>query len=368
MKKKMIAFLLAGLVLLLAGCGAASSSSKAVNRMEAAGDYAWEAPAAAEEAYWDAPMEAAGEYYGGDMYYDDYAAYEYSSNQAAYSGGTSAASLSAGSGTTAETAQADPAKLIYTADMEMETMDFDAAVSSLKALTDALGGYYESSSVTESGSTRRAYYTVRVPAGNYRAFLDYAPGDNCHVLSQQEYTEDVSESYYDTAGRLETQQTKLARLQELLKQARDMEDIIVIESAISETEEIIDRYSGRLRHYDALVDYSTVNVSLREVKVYEPEPDPTYGMRLGSAFVEGFKSFGRGLGNILIALAYSWLWLVLIAAIVVLVLWLTRNRRAAAKERRAQEKAARASAPPPAWSTPETAPAPDEEAGEKPEE
>ena len=231
------------------------------------------------------------------------------------------------------------AKLIYTADLEMETKSFDEAVSMLAKLTANFGGYYESSSISESGSTRRAYYTVRVPADKYRAFLDSVDGELFHVLSQQEYTEDVSEYYYDTAGRLETQKTKLARLQELLLQAEDMADIITIEDAISETEEMIDRLSGTLRRYDALVSYSTVDITLREVKVYEPEPDPTYGSRLGGAFVDGLKDFFAGIGNILVALAYCWLWLVVIAAIVVLILWLTRKRRAAAKAERAERRA-----------------------------
>ena len=120
-----------------------------------------------------------------------------------------------------------------------------------------------------------------------------------------------------------------------------MEDIITVESAISETEEMIDWYSGTLRRYDALVSYSTVDISLREVKVYEPEPDPTYGNRLGTAFTDGLKGFASGLGDILVALAYSWLWLVLIAVVVVLILWLTRKRRAAKKAARAEKKAAR---------------------------
>lgn len=225
------------------------------------------------------------------------------------------------------------AKLIYTAELDMETLEFENAVDALAELTAECGGYFESSSVSDRGSARWAQYTIRIPAEQYRAFLDKA-GDACHVLSLNEYTEDVSEAYYDTAGRLETQQTKLDRLQALLAEAESMEDIIQIESAISETEELIDRLSGTLRHYDALVDYSTVTVYLEEVKVYEPEPDPTYGSRLGTAFTDGWHGFVNGLGDILIALAYSWLWLLLIAGFLVLILWLTRRRRAARREAR----------------------------------
>ena len=255
---------------------------------------------------------------------------------------------------TLDASRENGAKLIYTANLELETLEFDQAVSDLAALTAKCGGYYEQSSVTESGSIRRASYTVRVPAQNYRAFLSQV-GELCHLLSLNEYTEDVSEMYYDTAGRLDTQRTKLSRLQALLAQAESMEDIITIENAISETEELIDRLSGTLRHYDALVDYSTVDIYLREVKVYEPEPDLAYGTRLGGAFQEGWQGFVSGMGDILVALAYSWLWLLLIAGVVALILCLTRKSRAAKKAERTERMAAkltRNAAPPAVYSQP----------------
>ena len=331
MKQRILALLLAALALalLLTGCGGRGSSAAADSLL---------AKGAARESYSYSDGTNYAAAYEEDMY--EYAAEEeYAPAEAYWSDSAAAAPAPAPASAPAQaTEEQTVQKLIYTADLNMETLEFDAAVDALAGLTASCGGYYESSSVSDQGSYRWASYTIRVPAANYRAFLDRA-GEQCHVLSLREYTEDVSETYYDTAGRLETQRTKLARLQALLAQAESMEDIIVLESAISETEEIIDRYSGQLRHYDALVDYSTVSVYLEEVKVYEPEPDPTYGTRLGTAFQDGLDGFAEGLGDILLALAYSWLWLLLIAAIVVLVLFLTRKRRAAHKAARAERKA-----------------------------
>ena len=364
-KKRNIALVLSFILIaaLLCGCGAKSSSGRSEAYYdEPAYDYyvADSAPAQAAQTYafFDGGYPAAEEAY---EYYGDM---EEPAAEAPVPNPNPPVDNQ-------QNVTVNSAKLIYTADLEMETKSFDEAVSGLAKLTSNLGGYYESSSVSESGSTRRAYFTVRVPAEYYRAFLDSVAGELCHVLSQQEYTEDVSEYYYDTAGRLETQKTKLGRLQELLLQAEDMADIITIEDAISETEEMIDRLSGTLRRYDALVSYSTVNITLREVKVYEPEPDPTYGSRLGGAFVDGLKDFFSGIGDILVALAYCWLWLVVIAAIVVLILWLTRKRRAAAKAAREERKARKAvqkealEANPPQYSAPA---APEEPEAPKDEE
>ena len=112
------------------------------------------------------------------------------------------------------------AKLIYTASLEMETTAFDDAARGLTALTEQCGGYFESSSVENYGSGyRTGTYTVRVPAGQFSAFCQKA-GQLCHVLRQNSAAQDVSEAYYDTAGRLKTQQTKLERLQALLARRR----------------------------------------------------------------------------------------------------------------------------------------------------
>ena len=51
-----------------------------------------------------------------------------------------------------------------------------------------------------------------------------------------------------------------------------MEDIIALESALSETELQIEYLTGSLRRYDSLVGYSTVNLQLREVyRLAQPE-------------------------------------------------------------------------------------------------
>ena len=322
--KRTLSFVLAVLMLavLLAGCGRTYNSGYR----------------AEEKAYYEPEADIA--YEDSDFDYG-YAAME--SNASALAPAPrpepEAAELSAA----VEEPERNPQKLIYTADLEMETLEFEAATEALAELTESVGGYFESSQRSDSGSYRWASYTVRVPADNYRLFLDQV-GEGCHVLSLGENTEDVSEYYYDTAGRLETQRTKLGRLQELMEEAESMEDIIVLESAISDTEELIDMLSGTLRHYDALVAYSTVDIYLKEVKVYEPEPDPTYGERLGSAFTDGLKGFAEGMGDLLVVLAYGWLWLLLIAAAVVLVLLLTRKRRAEGRRLRAERKAAREAA------------------------
>ena len=221
---------------------------------------------------------------------------------------------SAGSGAAVETGR----KMIRTAELQLETTEFDAAVEGLNALTEQMGAYYENSSIgTRGGNYRWAEYVVRVPAEHYDAFLNQA-GELCHETWRNARQEDVSEIYYDTAGRLKTQQIKLERLQELLSRAEVMEDIITIENAISETEQRIDDLSGTLQHYDARVDYATVYVYLNEVyKLSNVEEVPEgFGNRLSNAFTKGWKNFVDNAEDLVVSIVYNWMGWLIFAAVV----------------------------------------------------
>ena len=237
-----------------------------------------------------------------------------------------------------------PQKLIRTAWLELETTEFEEAVQGLTTLTETVGGYFENSSVANRGNgSRWGNYTIRVPAEQYEVFLNRA-GELCHETWRETSQEDVSEVYYDTAGRLKTQQIKLERLQALLAQATAMEDIITIESAISETEWNIDNLSGTLRRYDAKVDYATVNVNLNEVyKLSNVETVPeTFGQRLGNAFGNGMRNFVDNVEDLVVFVAYNWIgiliWIAVIAVVVVVVRRKTRRIRLPKLGRKTVEK------------------------------
>ena len=220
-------------------------------------------------------------------------------------------------------------KMVYTANMDLQTLSFDQADSDISALVEEMGGYFEQRSISNrSSGYRYAEYTVRVPAEKFNDFCSQM-GTLCHLVYKNESADNITESYYDTQSRLVTAQTKLERLQELLRRAESMEDIITIESAISETEWTIENLTGTLRTYDSLVGYSTVYMSLSEV--YElagqGQAPVTFGDRLGESFLDGLKAIGRTAQNFAVWLAYSWFWLLIVVVIVIVVIRRLRRRK-----------------------------------------
>ena len=303
MKKTIPALLLA--LLLLTGCGGSAPMDNA-----------------ATESMTQNGSAAGGAYdTGGDYGWLDSAAPELPKEES-----SSAVTES----TTGNSSAVQNAKMIYTADVTLQTKEYDAAAAALNALVAELGGYFETRELNQGGTYRSMFCVVRVPADQFTPFLDRA-GTLANMTYRSEHADNVSEAYYDLEVRLTTQRTKLQRLQELLAKAENMEDIITIESAISETELQIEYLTGSLRHYDSLIGFSTINLSLHEVYRLstEDETPVTFGDRLSSAFKRGFERGVSDLEDFIISVARNWMSLLIWAGVItVAVVVILRRKRA----------------------------------------
>lgn len=221
------------------------------------------------------------------------------------------------------------AKMIYRASIEVQTQDYTTSETAITELVKSCGGYFESKSLSNrSSGYRYGEFTVRVPAAEYEHFCEQV-GSLCHVTYMSSSAENITEEYYDTDSRLKTAQIKLERLQELLSKADNMADIITIESAISDTEYEIESLSGTLRHYDALVDYATVSLTLSETyKLDENEGAPlTFGARIARAFTNGLRDTGVFLEDLAIGIANNLVFLAVLAALAVVVVRAVRKKK-----------------------------------------
>lgn len=235
----------------------------------------------------------------------------------------------------------DPnAKIIRTATLTLQTIDFDQSVKDLAALTEANGGYYETAQI-EGGSyydnhaRRSAYYIVRIPKENFVAFRD-SVGTVGHIYSIEEGSENVGEVYYDTELRLETLKVKQDRLLALLEKAELMEDIISLENSLAEVQYEMDRLNTQLRKYDSLIDYSTFTIHMNEVIkiVDEPGPEDGFGAKLLAQLSDGFSAFANGVLNFILWFARNIITLAILAVIIFVAISIFKRLR-----RKKQKKA-----------------------------
>ena len=213
-------------------------------------------------------------------------------------------------------------KIIRQGELNIQTEQFDQSVEALNQLMASCGGYFESASVYGGGSRdanarRRGEYVVRVPAERYDHFLS-STGQLGYVTSKSESSQDVGERYYDTEARLKTQRTKQERLLALLERSETMEDIIVLENALSEVEYQIEQYSSELNRYDALVGFSTFYVYLNEVGRVTEEVGETasLGQRMAAGVQASFLGLGQGFQDLLIWMSYNLVLVVILAVVI----------------------------------------------------
>lgn len=218
----------------------------------------------------------------------------------------------------------DPnAKLIREANLSIQTTEFEEAVADLEALVIEMGGYFQNASL-RGGSYRNANanrtgdYTIRIPAEQYDSFMGQT-GNLGYVTSRNETTENIGEQYYDTEARLKTQKTKQERLLSLLEKAENMEDIISLETALSDVEYEIERLSSTLNRYDSLVGFSTIYLTLNEVHKVSEETGVTntLGQRMSKGFSSSVEGLIDGAQDLLVWMSYNVFGLLVAAVLVV---------------------------------------------------
>lgn len=219
-------------------------------------------------------------------------------------------------------------KLIKTVNIYAETEDFDALVPNLQRQVETLGGYIESISVYDVSSyyleeqevkQRCANLTARVPKEKLDGFLAQV-GEETNVTSRSENVEDVTLQYVDLESHKKALLTEQERLLALMEQAESVEDIIAIEGRLSEVRYQLDSMESQLRTYDNQIDYSTVHLSIEEVRKYSPPQTATVWQRIENGFMKSLSDIGFGIRDFAIGfvidIPYIVLWVVLIVVAV----------------------------------------------------
>lgn len=217
-------------------------------------------------------------------------------------------------------------KLVRTADMTLRTQRFDEAQEQIKALLTEKGGYIES--LYQYGeSARRLSLSMRVPADQLDAFLSGMEGMG-RVTDRSESVTDMTLQYADNAARLQTLYAKRDRLNDLLKQAAEVSDLIEIESAIADTQYQIDSYETSQRHIDSRVSMSAVNVTLMEDTAADTaQAEISFGQRIRAAFSASVEWTGEFLRDMAVFVIIILPVAVPLALIIGVILWIRKRRK-----------------------------------------
>lgn len=224
-------------------------------------------------------------------------------------------------------------KLIKNVNLNVETEDFDTLIPKVEGKVQELGGYIESLNIyngsTRYGSeSRNAYMTIRVPKDKLNSFVsDVAEISN--IINREENTQDVTLQYVDMESHKKALQIEQTRLMELLEQAENIEDIIVIEERLSQVRYELESMEAQLRTYDNLIDYSTIQLSINEVERLTPIVEVSAWEKMTTGFANSLVNVGKGIKNffmfLVIYLPYLIIWAVIIVLFILLIRFIIKK-------------------------------------------
>lgn len=148
--------------------------------------------------------------------------------------------------------QATERIIIYTAMLQVTTVDVESALASAQKLCADVGGYMDALSA--------GAITMRVPAAKFFAVLDDVRKLG-QVVSRDIKAQDVTDEYTDLHLRLKNAEATRDRLLAILEKAQTVKDTLEVERELSRVREEIERLKGRLTVLDRQSAFSTITIN-----------------------------------------------------------------------------------------------------------
>ena len=312
-KIRNIAIISALVMSVLTGCGSSSNKSSTRNDYKNGLTYEQETNADRAGGYYD----GYGESYATEADYGDVDYFDETYEESEYAAMTDNVSTDVNGGGNAgtEKKQTDNKlnldKLIYRCNISVQTLAFESDVAEFKAAIKEYGAFIENENTYMSGgdyyydrNTKLRTYTatIRVPSDKYEDFINKSGGIG-ELVNMSQNVENLSQEYSDLSVQLEVLAAERSSYVEMLKEAKslsDMDNIILITDKITSIDIQVNQIKTRLNNIDNDVAYSYVDMSIREVKEYEKEPDESFGSRFVREVKTGWRNFLYGCQNFLI--------------------------------------------------------------------
>lgn len=198
-------------------------------------------------------------------------------------------------------------KLVYTANIDIETKNYTATYATVKSLIGSYDGIIQHESIRDNDygwyendnvptASMRAEFTCRIPSNRYTEFINEFSGldENNKIINLSSTVENINQEYYDTKNREQSLQTQYDRLLEMLAQAQSVSEMLEIEARLSDIDYQLSSIRNKLLIMDTDVAYSTIQIAIEEVTLWSRAKEDTFLSKLGS-IVEEAIDYGKEL-------------------------------------------------------------------------
>ncbi len=231
-------------------------------------------------------------------------------------------------------------KVIKTARLELQTLEFDEFAKSLDAKILETGAYLQYADVSGSsysGGRQSASYTIRIPEARLNDFLAGMEGI-ATVTNKVLGEEDVTLNYVDTESRIKTLNVEQERLLALLEKADDLDAIIRLEERLSEVRYQLESYQTRLRTYDDKISYSTVYINVYEVKRVTEKAPETILERISKGWNDTMYDISNGAQDFIVWFVVNLPYLVFWGAVIVVAVVFLKKKGAKRKAKKLEKQ------------------------------
>jgi len=203
-------------------------------------------------------------------------------------------------------------KIIKTATLKLEVKNSKNYGETVHKTVKQFGGYVaqEENNLTDEKS--ETIISIKVPVDQFEDMMNQLPGTDVKVLERKITTEDVTGEIVDTRSRLEAKKQMRLKYLEFLKQSKNMEEVLQVQSEINSIQEEIESAAGRVEYLSHQSVFSTINLTFYEpLPGFKPDNDsPSFLGRVSNAF----KSGGKWCAELFVALISIWPLLLIIFA------------------------------------------------------
>ena len=218
-------------------------------------------------------------------------------------------------------------KIVRNVSIEIEADNLFDAVS----VVNLLPGYNSTSDVSFYNpdiSRRHGYAHIIRRIGINE--LEHAQGilrDIGRVTAETENRRDLSSEHADLTIYAHHSESEIARLRALMTNADTLENIVFIESRISQLDRTLDTQLGRLREIDAQTREAYINITINSYEpfVFIPNPE-TFFDRLSRAFNASINFSRRFFEGTVVLIARLIVPLLIYGAIVFLILLIVKSK------------------------------------------
>lgn len=202
----------------------------------------------------------------------------------------------------------DNVKVIRRGEMDIEVTNFDKSIHDIQKITEKYKGYIGKQEINKGAYRLECDFIIYIPASSFIGIDSEIEKIAAQIKNKSMYAEDITTIYMDNESRIHSKKMALNQYYEILKKAKSVEEILLVQEQIRLIEEEIESNINYKKEMDSKIEYSQLQLHLSKEIGYT-----NARKRFGIEVQEALKSGWDSIIEFTILILRLWpIWLILI--------------------------------------------------------